>query len=588
MYAILYVDDEPDLLELVKLFLETSQEFSVDTKESAIEGLQAIKDRHYDAIISDFQMPGMDGIAFLKEIRSNFGDIPFIIFTGRGREEVVIEALNYGADFYLKKGGNSEALYTEIMHVIRRTIQMRQAEVTRAAQEQRYHDLQNATDLIQSIAPDGHFLFVNRKWQDMLGYNEADLAKLTLFDIIDEESMEHCRELFPRVIAGENVGIIDVVFKTRDGKKVYAEGLSTCKIIDGKPEYTRGIFRDVTDRRQIEAALAENRDYLSQIYSSVQEGIMIIDAGTHEIIDLNPAAAKMIGRTKDQILHNVCHTFICPAEQGNCPITDLHQVMDNAERVLLTADGKRVDIIKYVVPFDLHGRACLLETFIDNTERKRLGDAILRTNKQLSLLSGVTRHDIINKISVIQGNIAIARKRGPEQDYTALLDKLESTADGILSQVEFTRLYQALGTKKPEWQKPGTFVAAEHLPDSVTVRNEPGELEIYADLMLEKVFHNLADNSIRHGGNVTEIRLHTHVDPEGLTIMFEDNGIGIPAEEKEKIFKRGYGKHTGLGLFLVREILSITGITIRETGKAGKGARFEIHVPDNAYRLSHA
>jgi len=137
-------------------------------------------------------------------------------------------------------------------------------------------------------------------------------------------------------------------------------------------------------------------------------------------------------------------------------------------------------------------------------------------------------------------------------------------------------------------QKPGTFVAAEHLPDSVTLINELGELEIYADLMLEKVFHNLADNSIRHGGNVTEIRLHTHVDPEGLTIMFEDNGIGIPAEEKEKIFKRGYGKHTGLGLFLVREILAITGITIRETGEAGKGARFEIHVPDNTYRISHA
>jgi len=465
---------------------------------------------------------------------------------------------------------------------------MRRAEVTLAEQEQRYHDLQNATDLIQSIAPDGHFLFVNRKWQDTLGYNEADLAELTLFDIIDEESLEHCREVFPRVIAGENVGIIDVVFKTRDGKKVYAEGLSNCKIIDGKPQYTRGIFRDVTDRKQMEAALAENRDYLNQIYSSVQDGIVIIDAGTHEIIDLNPAAAKMIGRTKDQILHNVCHTFICHEQECKCPITDLHQNMDNSECVLLTADGKKVDIIKYVVPFTFHGRECLLETFIDNTGRKRMEDAILRTNKQLSLLSSITRHDLINKITVIQGNIAIARNRGPEQDYTALLDKLESTADGILAQVEFTRLYQALGTKKPEWQKPGTFVAAEHLPDSVTLVNEIGEIEIYADLMLEKVFHNLADNSISHGGNVTEIRLHTHLDPEGLTIIFEDNGIGIPAEEKEKIFKRGFGKHTGLELFLVREILGITGITIRETGEAGKGARFEIHVPDNAYRGSQA
>ena len=154
----------------------------------------------------------------------------------------------------------------ELMHVIRRTIQMRQAQVSLAEQEQRYHDLQNATDLIQSVAPDGHFLFVNKKWQDTLGYQDQELANLTLFDIIHEESLEHCRDLFPRVMAGENVGIIEVAFKTRGGKKVYMEGLSGCRITNGNAQYTQGIFKDVTDRKQMEAALAENRDYLDQIF----------------------------------------------------------------------------------------------------------------------------------------------------------------------------------------------------------------------------------------------------------------------------------------------------------------------------------
>ena len=376
MYSVMYVDDEPDLLEIAKLFLESSKEFSVDTKDSAEIGLNVLRQHHYDAIISDYQMPGMDGIAFLKEVRASHGDIPFIIFTGRGREEIVIEALNNGADFYLQKGGNPEALYMELMHVIRRTIQMRQAQVSLAEQEQRYHDLQNATDLIQSVAPDGHFLFVNKKWQDTLGYQDQELANLTLFDIIHEESLEHCRDLFPRVMAGENVGIIEVAFKTRGGKKVYMEGLSSCRITNGNAQYTRGIFKDVTDRKQMEAALAENRDYLDQIFSSVQGGIVLIDAGTHEIVDLNPAAARMMGTTKDQILHKVCHQFICPAEQGKCPITDLHQEVDNTERVLLTANGKIVNIIKYVIPFNFHGRACLLETFLDNTERKKATDEL--------------------------------------------------------------------------------------------------------------------------------------------------------------------------------------------------------------------
>jgi len=111
MYSILYVDDEQDLLEIAKLFLESSQEFSVNTEDSAEKGLQLLKQQRFDAIISDFQMPAMNGIDFLKTVRSTLGNIPFIIFTGRGREEVVIEALNYGADFYLQKGGDPNALF---------------------------------------------------------------------------------------------------------------------------------------------------------------------------------------------------------------------------------------------------------------------------------------------------------------------------------------------------------------------------------------------------------------------------------------------------------------------------------------------
>jgi PAS domain S-box-containing protein len=376
MISVLYVDDEPDLLEIAQLFLEQSGEFRVVTCTSAEEALDSPTLRSYDAIISDYQMPGMDGITFLKAVRERFGNIPFLLFTGRGREEVVIDAINNGADSYIQKGGDPTVQYAELAHKIRQAVRREKAEATLEEQEQRVHDLQNASDLIHSLAPNGHFLFVNKKWQDTLGYREEDLADLTLFDILHDENREHGRDIFLRVTAGENVGIIDVVFKTRDGKKVYAEGLSTCKMTDGKPQYTRGVFKDVTERKQMEAALAENRDYLDQIYSSVQGGIVVIDAKTHEIIDLNPAAERMMGTTRDQIVSRICHQFICPSEKGRCPITDLHQAVDNAERVMLTADGKKVDIIKYVIPVKIHGRECLLETILDNTERKKAADEL--------------------------------------------------------------------------------------------------------------------------------------------------------------------------------------------------------------------
>ena len=116
-------------MDLTKLFLERSGGFTVDTTTSAQEAIGKLRDRRYDAIISDFEMPEMNGIEFLKKIRTSGNTIPFIIFTGRGREEVVIQALNEGADFYLQKGGESKAQFAELAHKIRQAVQQRRAEI---------------------------------------------------------------------------------------------------------------------------------------------------------------------------------------------------------------------------------------------------------------------------------------------------------------------------------------------------------------------------------------------------------------------------------------------------------------------------
>jgi PAS domain S-box-containing protein len=124
---VLYVDDEPCLLELGKLFLENAGGFTVDTSTSAQESLDSPALLSYDLIISDYQMPGMDGIAFLKEVRQRFGTLPFILFTGRSREEVVIEAINNGADFYIQKGGDPEVQFAELAHQVRQAVSRRKS-----------------------------------------------------------------------------------------------------------------------------------------------------------------------------------------------------------------------------------------------------------------------------------------------------------------------------------------------------------------------------------------------------------------------------------------------------------------------------
>ena len=157
----------------------------------------------------------------------------------------------------------------------------------------------------------------------------------------------------------------------------------------------------------------------------------------------------------------------------------------------------------------------------------------------------------------------------------------------LTNQIEFTRLYDELGTYGAVW-KPLNTIHSIVIPGNgkidLTVTPEVEKYEIFADPLIEKVFYNLFDNSVRHGGSVTNIRVSAKVSDTSLQIYVQDNGIGISDTDKPQIFKRGYGKNTGLGLFLVREILSITGITIDENGHAGTGACFVLTVPADHFR----
>ena len=142
--------------------------------------------------------------------------------------------------------------------------------------------------------------------------------------------------------------------------------------------------------------------------------------------------------------------------------------------------------------------------------------------------------------------------------------------------------------KKPVWQRIDKFFeirSIQSLLPNISVILPDMRVEIFADQMFEKVIYNLIENSKRHGGAVTSISVSYRKQGDALLIMYEDNGCGISKDEKEKIFMKGFGKNTGLGLFLIREILIITGITIIETGTPGQGVRFEMNVPAGAYRI---
>jgi PAS domain S-box-containing protein len=222
-------------------------------------------------------------------------------------------------------------------------------------------------------------------------------------------------------------------------------------------------------------------------------------------------------------------------------------------------------------------------TITDISEKKKAEIALHEANRKLHLLNSVTRHDIRNKLLALTIFLSELQESLTDPKMLDYAGRSIDAVKAVARQVEFTKEYQALGEQSARWQKI-TGSLPEILAPGILVAPGTADLEIFADPMLGTVFYNLYDNAIRHGKHATEIRIYHHETPEGLIIICEDNGAGIPEEEKTRIFERGFGSNTGFGLFLVREILGITGIAIKETGEAGRGARFEINVPNGSYR----
>jgi len=222
-------------------------------------------------------------------------------------------------------------------------------------------------------------------------------------------------------------------------------------------------------------------------------------------------------------------------------------------------------------------------------ERRKVENALHQINAKLNLVSSIARHDILNRLTVIYGIISLLQEKVSDPVYSGYLKKAEESAIAIKRQIEFTRDYKNMGLEKADWQNVNDSLrqSCKDLDlKGVTMEIFSDKLEIFADPWLKKVFFNLIDNTLRYAERVTKIMVFLRESEDGLEIFFEDNGIGIPFDEKEKIFERGYGKNIGYGLFMVREILAITELTIRETGEPGKGARYEIHVPKRFYRLT--
>jgi PAS domain S-box-containing protein len=257
MIQVLYVDDEPGLLEIGKLFLERTNDIKVETLNSATQGLDQLDLMSYDVIVSDFQMPHMDGIEFLKRVRAAKGDIPFILFTGRGREEVVIEAINSGADFYLQKGGEPKAQFAELAHKIRQLVRRTSVEGMLQQNETWFQTIiRHSDEVITLLNRDGVMIYASPPVQPMLGYKAMNMTGKKLMDFIHPDDASAVKQEFSSAFEKDPVRnpVRYRVLKS-DGSYLQVESVITSLLDVPEIQGAMMTTRDITGWKQAEHVL---------------------------------------------------------------------------------------------------------------------------------------------------------------------------------------------------------------------------------------------------------------------------------------------------------------------------------------------
>ncbi len=740
MYKVLYVDDEPVLLEIVKIFLEKSKEFSIDITTSVNDVIQSEKLKSYDAIISDYQMPGMDGISFLKYVHTEFGDIPFIIFTGKGKEDVVIAALNNGADFYITKGIDPRFQFDELASTIKKAVKRRQIREGYKNTAQRLSNLVNfLPDATFAIDLDGRVIAWNKAMEEMTGIQKSTIMSEgdhiyslpfygkkqgLLLDLILHDNKE-IDEKYPFIIRQGNNLISEKEYPMLNGGRGAYLWMIASPLYntDGTIAGAIQVFRDITENKRAELALKESEVQYRSLFESSQDAIFLLEnsrfkkcnnqavsilgctkkkeivgrslidfsqvlqpdrmsseekaernisaalSGVRQVFDwlfirpdgtsflaevtmnqviiggktliqaivrdiserkraeeelrrsersyrivvedqtelisrflpdgtqlfVNPAYCQYFNKSPEEIIgkkffpripaedHRLVREHFASLTKEKPFAVVIHRVimMDGSIRWQRWSDRAIFDKNGSIVEYQSVGQ--------DITDQKRAEDALTIACQKMNLLSSITRHDILNQLTVLSGYLALSEEFASDEKLINFIKKEATATERINQLITFTKHYQDIGVQAPQWQNVHDTIATAATSldlSSVNVQIPVSNIEIYADPLLSKVFYNLLENSVRHGQHTSLIQFSYRDNEDTLTIICEDNGEGIDQETKKHLFKRGYGKHTGYGLFLIREILAITGILIDETGEPGNGARFEITVPNGAFRYA--
>ncbi|WP_276274170.1 PAS domain S-box protein [Haloarcula litorea] len=569
---VLHVDDEPDFAEMTADFLKREYDgFTVEIAMSASEGLDHLSHDDFDCIVSDYEMPGQNGIEFLKSVREEAPDLPFVLFTGKGSEEVASEAISAGVTDYLQKEYGTDQ-YTVLANRLRNAVRRYRAEKDRKRQRKA---IETAQEGISILDQGGEFIYVNQAYADIYGYEP------------DEMNGEHWELIYP----DDEVAVAQNVILPTVAEKGYWSGETTGLRADGTtfPEDhtvaqtdTGELICSVRDRsvqQQQETELTQFRT----LVETINDPVYVLDkAGRFEYV--NDAFVEMVGYGRETII-GAPPKLIKSAEAVDRAETNLGRLLssDGPDSVQFEIEikpeqGEPIPCEDHmgVLPYEgecFEGSVGILRDISERKERER---ELKRQNQRLDEFASVVSHDLQNPLSVAVGGIDLAK----EECDSEHLERTERALDRMEDLIE-DLLGLARGDEPVTDSKPVDLarIAQECWKN---VKTTDATLVIEADRMvyadesrLMQLFENLSSNAVEHGGSGVTVTVGSLDD--GFYI--EDDGCGIPTDEYDDVFTPGHSSSddgTGFGLSIVKQIVAAHDWEIRLTEGTAGGARFEI------------
>jgi len=556
----LIVDDEIDFLELVSAYLEEKGVFEILTAPSAEEALRLLRSYPVEVIVSDYQMPGTDGIGLLKRVRREYGGIPFIMFTGRGREQIAIQALNEGADFYLQKAGDPRTMFAELHHVMESALSRWSAEKALEHNARRFRTLiENSSDLILTIDGASRIGYVSPSSERLLGYGPEEMANRSLRDILDPEGIIRLKEAIDTVssLPGRREKI-EVGLRHRKGHWLTFEA----ELIADRdsPDGDRLILnaRDVTERKRLEGELRQSREEKDIILDSLLENVVYKDRDSR-IIWVNRAAAESVGMRPEEMIGRYCyelwHGRDTPCE--GCPVIQAMEMGEPCSGVVANPKGwRRV----YGVPVTDHdGRVIgAVEAALDVTEMMVAETTLRESEERYRMVTERSPHGVFilqhDRLEFV--NEALCRISGYTREELAHMDYLELIHPDFREEI---RAYIQM-VSEGRWEALPTQVEFLGLPKegepmwvllNGSVIEYEGEPAVLGNLM-DVTEKRKAEAALRE----SEERYRTVFETADTAMILIEEDMSISLVNKEFVRLTGYSKEEVKGKLRTIDIVS--------------------------------